>query len=107
MRLVQRGPGQAYPVRVATPTGEPAPADGLVGRRHELGALRIWLAGAQDGVGRLVLCVGEPGIGKTSIAQKSAGIALAQGAPLSHGDAASRRTASGDVAVLRRSAMRW
>lgn len=37
--------------------------DGIVGRRRELGALRRWLGAARDGAGRLVLCVGEPGIG--------------------------------------------
>ena len=53
--------------------------DGLIGRRHELERLRAWLDGARDGSGRLVLCVGEPGIGKTRVGQELAGLALAQG----------------------------
>jgi DNA-binding NarL/FixJ family response regulator len=53
--------------------------DGFVGRRRELDALRSWLEAARTGAGRLVLCAGEPGTGKTRIAQELAGIALAEG----------------------------
>src|SRR5687768_10270887 len=53
--------------------------DGIVGRRRELDALRVWLDAARDGGGRLVLCVGEPGIGKTRLGQELAGVALAGG----------------------------
>jgi DNA-binding CsgD family transcriptional regulator len=52
---------------------------GIVGRRRELEALRSWLAAATAGEGRIVLCVGEPGIGKTRLAQELAGMALAGG----------------------------
>lgn len=52
---------------------------GIVGRRRELDALRSWLAAATAGEGRIVLCVGEPGIGKTRLAQELAGMALAGG----------------------------
>ena len=50
---------------VGTPTQDPVQVmdDGIVGRRRELDALRGWLGAACDGAGRLVLCVGEPGIG--------------------------------------------
>jgi len=51
--------------------------DGIVGRRRELDALRVWLDAARDGAGRLVLRVGEPGIDKTRLAQELAGVALA------------------------------
>ena len=51
----------------------------LVGRRRELEALTGWLAAARDGRGRLVLCAGEPGIGKTRLAQELAAQAAAQG----------------------------
>lgn len=51
--------------------------DRLVGRERELSALKGWLAAADGGGGRLVLCTGEPGIGKTRLAQELAGIALA------------------------------
>lgn len=53
--------------------------DAVVGRRHELDSLRAWLDAARTGAGRLVLCVGEPGIGKTRLAQELAGLALATG----------------------------
>lgn len=56
------------------------PGDGMVGRRRELDALRSWLEAAHDGRGRLVISVGEPGIGKTRLAQELAGSALAMGA---------------------------
>lgn len=51
----------------------------LVGRRRELEALRAWLEAARSGTGRLVLCAGEPGTGKTRIGQELAGVALAEG----------------------------
>ena len=57
----------------------------IVGRRRELDALRAWLGGALDGAGRLVLCVGEPGIGKTRLAQELAGFALAGGTAVGWG----------------------
>ena len=40
---------------------------------------------ARGGAGRLVLCAGEPGIGKTRLAQELAGLAPAEGAPVSWG----------------------
>lgn len=49
---------------------------GLPGRDRELAALRAWLAAAVAGQGRLVLLVGEAGIGKTRLAQE-----LARSAP--------------------------
>ncbi len=63
----------------------PATADAIVGRRAERVALRAWLDASRTGVGRLVLCVGEPGIGKTRLAQELAGIALASGTPVAWG----------------------
>jgi DNA-binding CsgD family transcriptional regulator len=59
--------------------------DGIVGRRRELEWLRAWLDAARHGTGRLVLCVGEPGIGKTRLAQELAGIALAGGTAVAWG----------------------
>ena len=59
--------------------------DGIVGRRRELDALRGWLDTAREGAGRLVLCVGEPGIGKTRLAQELAGVALAGGTTVAWG----------------------
>jgi DNA-binding CsgD family transcriptional regulator len=48
----------------------------VVGRGRELAAARSWLAAE---TGRLVLCGGEAGIGKTRLAQELAGNALAIG----------------------------
>ena len=59
--------------------------EAIVGRRRELGALRAWLEGARAGAGRLVLCTGEPGIGKTRLAQELAGLALAGGTGVAWG----------------------
>jgi hypothetical protein len=69
--------------RVSTPVRGGAQA--IVGRRRELDSLRAWLEGARDGAGRLVLCVGEPGIGKTRLAQELAGSALAGGSAVAWG----------------------
>ncbi len=57
----------------------------MVGRRGELQALRGWVDEARAGRGRLVLCTGEAGIGKTRLAQELAGLALAQGAAVAWG----------------------
>jgi transcriptional regulator with AAA-type ATPase domain len=73
-------------------TSEPERARTLVGRAHELAVLRSALGDAADGMGRLVLVVGEPGIGKTRLAQEIAGRALAAGHAVAWG-AASRLTA--------------
>ena len=42
----------------------------FVGRQREMAALRTALEHAQSGQGQLVMLVGEPGIGKTSIAKE-------------------------------------
>jgi DNA-binding CsgD family transcriptional regulator/nucleoside-triphosphatase THEP1 len=74
------------------PTAGPVP-DGLVGRGRELARLASWLDGTRAGAGRLVLCAGEPGIGKTRLAQeladraRSAGVRVAWGACAEAGDA--------------------
>ncbi|HEX7276922.1 MAG TPA: AAA family ATPase [Acidimicrobiales bacterium] len=72
---------------VEQPTGDPPPVrgDGILGRRRELDMLGAWLQAARGGGGRLVLCVGEPGIGKTRLAQELAGVALAGGTTVSWG----------------------
>ncbi|MDP8938033.1 MAG: AAA family ATPase [Actinomycetota bacterium] len=71
---------------MSSPAGPvPAVGDGIVGRRRELDTLRAWLDVARGGEGRLVLCVGEPGIGKTRLAQELAGSALAAGTAVAWG----------------------
>lgn len=52
----------------------------LVGRRRELEELRAGLAAALAQRGRLFMLVGEPGIGKTRLAEEIASLARQQGA---------------------------
>ncbi|GAB3148091.1 AAA family ATPase [Amycolatopsis stemonae] len=60
---------------------------GFVGRTGELDLLRAGLEGARAGRGRLVLVVGEPGIGKTSLARELARHAEGAGVPAGWGRA--------------------
>ncbi|EFC85942.1 AAA family ATPase [Parafrankia sp. EUN1f] len=55
-------------------------APGLVGRRRERAAISGWLAAALGGAPMLVMCGGEPGIGKTRLATEAADMAAAAGA---------------------------
>ncbi|HEX2047061.1 MAG TPA: BTAD domain-containing putative transcriptional regulator [Acidimicrobiales bacterium] len=59
----------------------------FVGREQELESLRRWLDRAVAGEGRLVLLRGEPGIGKTGIAEEVAALARARGVPVLWGSA--------------------
>ena len=52
----------------------------FVGRRRELAALQTALYDALSGQGRLVMLVGEPGIGKTRTARELAALAEERGA---------------------------
>jgi hypothetical protein len=55
----------------STYVGEPAPPRGmLVGRVGELARLQASMEAAEAGVGRLVVLVGEPGVGKTRLARE-------------------------------------
>lgn len=60
----------------------------LVGRDRELAALVGLLAAARVGDARLVLCGGEPGIGRTRLASELAARAAADGVPVAWGAAA-------------------
>jgi DNA-binding SARP family transcriptional activator len=65
--------GVAGPVPTASVTQRPqAAADELVGREDQLAALDAVLADARGGRGRVVLVAGEPGIGKTRLAEETA-----------------------------------
>ncbi|MFQ6026140.1 MAG: AAA family ATPase [Dehalococcoidia bacterium] len=54
-------------------------SSGFVGRQRELAELRVALDDALSGQGRLVMLVGEPGIGKTRTAQELASHAETRG----------------------------
>jgi DNA-binding SARP family transcriptional activator len=70
----------AGPVPTASVMQRPqAAADELVGRDDQLAALDGVLAGGRDGRGRVVLVAGEPGIGKTRLAEEAARRAAAAG----------------------------
>jgi DNA-binding SARP family transcriptional activator len=58
----------------------PEPSGGFVGRERELGELMGAFEDALAGRGRLVLIVGEPGIGKSRLADELVGEARARGA---------------------------
>lgn len=60
------------------PPGEP-PARSLVGRDAELAHLRDTLQQAASGHGGAVVLAGEPGAGKTTLAEAAAGLAAAAG----------------------------
>ena len=51
----------------------------FVGRQREMAGLRTVLGDAISGQGRLVMLTGEPGIGKTRVAQELTGAAESQG----------------------------
>ena len=55
---------------------------GMVGRDRELARVTGLLGGALAGHGRLVLCTGEAGIGKTRLAEALAAAAAARGVPV-------------------------
>jgi tetratricopeptide (TPR) repeat protein len=69
----------ARPARVAEPDG------GFVGRERELEELRAGLGEALSGRGQLLLLAGEPGIGKTALADELAGTARGAGAAVLRG----------------------
>ena len=78
--------GEAGSMLAASVTQRPAAAaDELVGRDDQLAALEGVLAGARDGRGRVVLVAGEPGIGKTRLAEEAARRAAAAGIQVAWG----------------------
>ena len=54
----------------------------MVGRDRELARVMLLLDDALAGGGRLVLCTGEAGIGKTRLAEEAAASAAARGVPV-------------------------
>jgi DNA-binding CsgD family transcriptional regulator/tetratricopeptide (TPR) repeat protein len=64
------------------------PSGPMVGRDRELARVMLLLDDALTGAGRLVLCTGEAGIGKTRLAEEVAAQAAARGVPVSWARAA-------------------
>ena len=67
-------------LEAAAPAAEAAPAGVFVGRARELAELRAGVDDAFAGHGRLFLLSGEPGIGKSRLAEELARIGRARGA---------------------------
>jgi len=98
-RFVATVPAKGYrfvaPVRAAnTARSEPSkvrlPQNSLVGREGEMATLRAGLDDASCGRGRLFLISGEPGIGKTRLADELAVLAAAKGMALLVGHCSER-----------------
>ncbi|PWW24218.1 putative ATPase [Geodermatophilus normandii] len=85
------GPGPAPaaapapPDATVVPGRAPAVPDGPVGRDAQLRVVDEALAGTASGRGRLVLVAGEPGIGKTRLAEEAARRARASGVTVAWG----------------------
>jgi len=62
----------------------------MVGRDRELARVMLLLDDALAGDGRLVLCTGEAGIGKTRLAEEAAASAAVRGVPVAWARAAGR-----------------
>ena len=62
----------------------------MVGRDRELARVMLLLDDALAGGGRLVLCTGEAGIGKTRLAEEAAASAAVRGVPVAWARAADR-----------------
>ena len=62
----------------------------MVGRDRELARVALYLDDALAGRGRLVLCTGEAGVGKTRLAEEAATLAAARGMPVAWARAADR-----------------
>ncbi|GAA1853051.1 BTAD domain-containing putative transcriptional regulator [Asanoa iriomotensis] len=73
---------QAVPGPPVVVAAAPISQAKLVGRAAELAALADLLSTALDGAGRIAAIVGEPGIGKTSLASAVADRAAASGVPV-------------------------
>ena len=65
-------------------------AEMMVGRDREVARVTFFLDDALAGRGRLVLCTGEAGVGKTRLAEEAAALAAARGVPVAWARAADR-----------------
>src|SRR6516162_10266045 len=67
------------------PASGTSATSGFIGRERELAELRVGLADVRAGHGHLFLLSGEPGIGKTRLADEFGRLALAQGVRVAWG----------------------
>ncbi|MEE8346459.1 MAG: AAA family ATPase, partial [Dehalococcoidia bacterium] len=96
LRRIQQASAEGAAVEPATAAGVELPAlvGRFVGRRREIDELKAALEDTLSGKGRLMMLVGEPGIGKTRLAQEFAVYASLRGAQVLTG-----RCYEGDVAI--------
>ena len=73
------------PVRLPAAPADAPPADRLVGREQQLAAVQVAVNRTVAGHGRAVLLIGEPGIGKTRLAEEAARRALGSGVTVAWG----------------------
>ncbi|HMI93534.1 MAG TPA: AAA family ATPase [Polyangiales bacterium] len=73
------GPSPAQPVQPSGSMGTIGGEREIVGRERELSCVRVAIEDARTGRGSFVCVVGEPGIGKTRVADESAAIATGLG----------------------------
>jgi DNA-binding SARP family transcriptional activator len=99
--ILNQSPDLDLPPVAAGPVEPPAPAaaaaapdgDGLVGREAQLASFDATLAGVAAGRGRVVLVAGEPGIGKTRLAEEVARQAAGGGSGVAWGRCAEEQGA--------------
>src|SRR5271166_5444441 len=82
-----------HPMQAGSRPSMVAPVGGdaaqlMVGRDRELARVALFLDDALAGRGRLVLCTGEAGIGKTRLAEEAAVLAAARDVPVAWARAA-------------------
>ncbi len=96
LRRIQQASAEGAAVEPSTAAGVELPAlvGRFVGRRQEIDELKAALEDTLSGKGRLMMLVGEPGIGKTRLAQEFAVYASLRGAQVLTG-----RCYEGDVAI--------
>jgi len=72
---------RSTPLSVLRPAerGPPDPGERFIGRERELGDIRAAMDAALSGHGRLLLFSGEPGIGKTRLADEAGARAVLRG----------------------------
>lgn len=78
-------PAPAPVVAASTASEEPSSESAFVGRDDELALLGACLDAVAAGSGRAVLIAGEPGIGKTSLAEEMTALAAARGMQVAWG----------------------